>query len=70
MSLSGLFALSKTKKPKAPAQSPPPPPPPTIDEAAMNEEASRKYRRRRGIRANITGAGGETASVASKQLLG
>lgn len=48
---------------------PPPPPVPTIDEAAREEELSRKFRRRKGHAANITGSSG-VASVAARALLG
>lgn len=62
--------LGNVKKPSAPAQSPPPPPAPTIDTAAMSEENSRKFRRRKGVRANVTGASAQTPTIATKQLLG
>lgn len=71
MSLTGLLASSTlSKKAKTPNLPPPPPPPPTIDDAAMSEERARKFARRRGKRATITGATADTAPVGTKTLLG
>lgn len=64
-----MGALFSPPKPPKITMAPPPPPVPTIDQAAQDEQYSRNLRRRRGYRANTTGAA-DITSTAVRQLLG